>query len=224
MNYKVVILDLDNTLIDFDYMEKCSLKNCLQAFDLPYDDETMDTYIKINQVLWEGLELGHYKKSEILTLRFEQFLNKFDFKGDPVAMNKTYLSGMANYIQMIEGAKTVLDFVKNKFVTVMITNGVTVAQNAKLDQAHLRPYFDHIIISDEVGAHKPTTEIFDHMTRLIGGYDKSDIIIVGDSLTSDIQGGINYGIDTCWYNPNEKTSDKKITYTIKHLNELLQIL
>lgn len=224
MNYKVVILDLDNTLIDFDCMEINSLKNCLKSLKLPYDDEKISAYKEINQLLWDGLERGHYKKSEILLLRFEQFLERFDLKGNPEVMNKTYLLGLADYLTMTDGAQAVLDFVKDKYVTVMMTNGVTSAQNAKLDKGQLRPYFDYIIISDEVGAHKPDVKIFDYMINLIGPYEKSEIIIVGDSLTSDIQGGINYGIDTCWYNPRGKLTDKNITYDIKHLNELLELL
>ena len=103
----------------------------------------------------------------------------------------------------------------------MMTNGVTSSQNSKLDKGH---YFDHIIISDEVGSHKPDIAIFEHMESLIGPFDKSEMIIVGDSLTSDMTGGINYNIDTYWFNPKGLTSHLNITHEIRHLNELFEIL
>lgn len=224
MNYKVVIIDLDNTLIDFDYMEKCSLKHCLGSFGLPVTQEVINRYVTINQALWDGLELGQYKKSEILTLRFERLLNEFNLNGNPVDMNQTYLGGMANYLKMMDGASELLEYIKDKYTVVMMTNGVTSAQNAKLDKGHLRQYFDHILISDEVGSHKPNVKIFEHMMSLIGHFEKSEMIIIGDSLTSDMQGGINFKIDTCWYNPDKKDSDQKLTYTIEHLSDLLNIL
>jgi len=139
-------------------------------------------------------------------------------------MNKTYLSTMANYLKMMDGALEALDYVRDKYTVVMMTNGVTLAQNAKLDRGNLRQYFDHIIISDEVGCHKPDVKIFEHMMSLISHFEKSEMIIIGDSLTSDMQGGINYSIDTCWYNPSSKATNKELTYTIGHLNELFNIL
>ena len=224
MKYKVVILDLDNTLIDFDKMENASIIHCLKTHNLPFDDDKVEAYIKINKMLWEGLELGKYQKPEILTLRFEKWLTQFNLTGDPVSMNETFLAGIVDHLTMMESADKLLEYVKDKYIVVMMTNGVTTSQNAKLEKGQLRHYFDHIIISDEVGSHKPDSAIFEHMESLVGAYDKSEIIIVGDSLTSDIKGGINYRIDTCWFNPKGLRSDMNITHDIRHLNELFEIL
>lgn len=223
--YKVIILDLDNTLIDFDLMEKACLEATLKNHGLPYDNQALQAYIAINHKLWQGLEKGLYDKKTILTARFEKWLNHYNLSGDPVRLNEDYLSGMADHLVFIDGAKEVLDFVQDKYQVVMMTNGVLSAQEKKVQKGHLAKYFDHIIISDQVGFHKPQVEIYDYMMTLIGPVAKEDILMVGDSLSSDIQGGINFGIDTCWFNKDKKDFNRKMaTYEIVHLSQLIDIL
>lgn len=226
MKYKVVILDLDNTLIDFDYMEVESLKHTLEHFNVTWTDEMIEDYILINQALWERLEKGEHTKEEILLLRFKTLADRYGMTIDPVQVNEMYLKGMKDHTMYMPHGKELLDAIKGKTCLVMLTNGVTIAQKGKVEKLGLDEYFDHIIISEAVKLHKPDVRIFEYMSKQIGMYDKEEMIIIGDSLTSDIQGGINYGIDTCWYNPKKKASISHVNadYTIQSLEELWQIL
>lgn len=226
MKYKVIIIDLDNTLIDFDRMELCSLTETLKSFGEPVNDDIINSYIKINHELWEGLEKGDYTKSEILTMRFKTLFDFYNLPTDPALMNEKYLANMKNHIYMMDGAQAILDHVKGQEHIICMTNGVQSAQHAKMTTANLYPYFDHVIVSDVVGVHKPDIGIFHHMTTLIGEYPKNEMIIIGDSLTSDIRGGNNYGIKTVWYNPKGKVNkeNESVDFEIKSLKELFDIL
>lgn len=227
MKYKVIILDLDNTLIDFNAMELGSLNAALTSAGVEVTEDLINDYISINTEMWEGLEKGRYEKSEILIGRFEKLAKKYSLDLDPVEVNSSYLNGMADFLHFMPHAKEILEWVKeSESIVAMITNGVLSAQEAKINAGNLDQYFDEIVISDAVGYHKPQVEIFDHLMDLIGSHQKRDMIIVGDSLTSDIQGGINYGIDTCWFNPYGKKldTDQHITYVIESLEELKEIL
>jgi len=223
--YKLIILDLDNTLIDFDQMEIESLKACFQKHGLPCEENRILAYKAINERLWQGLEEGLYKKSEILTLRFEKWLNHYQLNGNPKELNEDYLGQMPSFTQFIDGAKDLLDFVKGKYKLIMMTNGVQKAQERKIDHIGIRDYFDHIIISDEVGYHKPSVEIFEHMMSLIGEIKKEEMIILGDSLSSDVKGGLNFSIDTCWFNKDKKNVvHNKAKYVISDLTEFVDLL
>lgn len=226
MNYKVVIFDLDNTLINFDKMEEGSLKETLVSLNVKLSEKMILDYKVINKKLWDGLEQKLYEKKDILVLRFKRLFDKYDIKASPELANDMYLSNMSNHLQMFEGAYDILDALKGKTKLVCLTNGVLKAQKSKLDKGNLRMYFDEIIISDEVGCHKPDVKIFDYMISKIGEYDKSEMIIIGDSLTSDIQGGINFGISTVWFNyKNISFNGPKIfDYEINELKALNKIL
>lgn len=223
--YKVIILDLDNTLIDFSHMERACLKSCLKKHGYDVNDQMIETYKAINKRLWEGLERGEYEKSEILTLRFKKWLIHHDLVGNPEKLNNCFLNGLADHLIYTPGAKAFLEFLQGKYTVVMMTNGVYTSQQQKLDKGEMRGYFDHIIISDEIGYHKPQREIFEHMTSLVGEYKKEEIMIIGDSLGSDILGGNNYGIHTCFYNPKGiEYTNYHATYEIKSFDEVYEIL
>lgn len=223
--YKLLILDLDNTLIDFDQMEINSLKACFSKNDFPSSESHLKAYKAINDRLWQAMEQGKYEKSEILTLRFEKWLRHYNLNGDPVMLNADYLNLMPNFTQFIEGAEKLLNDVKDDYQLVLMTNGVYQAQQRKIDHVGIRDYFDHIIISDQIGFHKPSVEIFDYMMTLIGNIKKEEMIILGDSLSSDIKGGNNFSIDTCWFNRNDKNvPHHNATYVVSKLESFLDIL
>lgn len=222
--YDVLVLDLDNTLIDFDYMEIESLKACLKAHGYPCEKAHIDVYQKINKELWEGLEKGLYRKRDILTKRFEKWLEHFTLEGSPDTLNDYYLKGMSDYLRYMPGAKRFLERIQSHYVVVLMTNGVCQAQQKKLDKGQMRRYFDHVIISDDIGFHKPQVEIYDYMMTLIGSYDKQRMLMIGDSLGSDILGGQRFGIDTCYYNPKGQSHHAHPTYEIKHFKEMNDIL
>lgn len=226
MKYKVVIFDLDNTLIDFDAMEDGSLKASLKQLNVDFNPEMIDFYKKVNKKLWMGVENKEYLKEEILTLRFKLLFEAYGIEASAEKMHHLFLDNMVDHLYMMDFSLEILDALKNKVVLVCLTNGVKKAQVMKFKKSGLDAYFDHVIISDEVGYHKPDVEIFKYMEELIGKYKSSEMIIIGDSLTSDIQGGINYGIKTVWFNKNkiEYDGEKIFDYQIEKLSDLKDIL
>ena len=226
MKYKVVIFDLDNTLIDFDAMEDGSLKSSLKALDISYTPEMIDYYKAVNQKLWKGVEKKEYLKEEILSLRFKLLFDAYNIEASAEKMHNLFLDNMVDHLYMIDYSFDILDALKNKVLLVCLTNGVKKAQVMKFKKSGLDAYFNHVIISDEVGFHKPDLEIFKYMEKLIGNYKTSEMIIIGDSLSSDIQGGINYGIKTVWFNKKgiEYKDQRDFDYEIKCLSDLKPIL
>lgn len=226
MKYDLVILDLDNTLIDFDWMEVKALKEALEAFGVKHHSEMIEDYIAINNGLWADLEKGKYSKAAILTKRFDKLFEKYAIDAPSDEVNTYYLKSMKNHVMPFEGAMSLLEMLKDQTKVVCLTNGVKIAQEAKFEKAGFYPYFDQVIISDVVGIHKPDVRLFEYMADQVGMYEKSRMIIVGDSLTSDIKGGNNFGIQTVWFNPKEKSNEigVHVDYEIKHLSELEGIL
>ncbi len=186
----------------------------------------LEAYRLINTKLWQSLEKGEYEKNTILNLRFDKLFRQYNLhiRGDE--FNNKYLDNLSNHCYLFDHAIETLEYLSKKTHLVIMTNGVQRAQKNKMQRSGLNKYFEHVIISDIVGYHKPNTKIFDYLTENIGVYKKEDMIIIGDSLSSDIKGGNNYGIDTCWFNPKSKKKDQDVSikYEIKNLKELVDIL
>lgn len=224
MKYRILIFDLDNTLIDFSYMEEMSLGANLKKHGLPHEEEHIKAYKIFNSICWDKLERGIYDKDTCVVKRFEMFLKAYELSGDARQINEDYLNSLPNYARWIDGAKELIEELYRDYYLIMMTNGVKRAQEQKIKNLGLDKYFKHIIISDDTGFSKPDIRIFEYMENLSGQKNKCEMLMIGDSLSSDILGGINYKIDTCWYNPKGKKSDLPFTYSIEYLGELRQIL
>ncbi len=226
MKYKIVLFDADQTLFDFKKCEAFALKACLAELGLRSDDECIETYSKINEALWKKLERGEIEKSKLVTERFVQFCDALSFDCDALQLSKRYRENLADQAFLFEGAVDILDALGTEARLFLVTNGLKSVQTGRLERSGIGKYFEEIFISEEVGAEKPDVKFFDAVKSRIDNFEDKEAIIIGDSLTSDIKGGINAGIDTCWYNPEGKEAprDMKITYIIKELSELKEII
>ncbi len=224
MKYKLIIIDLDNTLIDFDRLEEELLDYIFRKYDICSNKEKISIFKDINKKLWSEVEKGTKKRDDVVYLRFKYFLEKYDLKRDYHRMSDEYLDNMHHYIYLFDHVLPTLDYLKKHFKLVMMTNGVKRVQEMKLKKSGLNKYFDEIIISEDTGYNKPQVEIFKYMEGKIGKYPKSEILIVGDSLTSDIKGGKNYGIDTCFFNRKGLPINEDVDYEITDIKELIEIV
>ncbi len=222
--FDVLIFDLDNTLIDFSKAETLALVEVLKYNNIEINDNTINIYKECNKKAWEGLEKGLYNKDRCVVLRFESFLKNLGLDKNPDKMNQMYLDELSKNVPLIDGAIDLLEKVKNDYIMVMMTNGVKRVQESKLEKSGLNKYFEHILISDDIGYNKPDIRIYEYMEKIIGKFDKSKILMIGDSLTSDIKGADNYGIKTCFFNPKSTEHNNKVDYEIKSLLEILSIL
>ena len=223
--YTTLYFDLDNTILDFTTTEHKAIGQLLKLHNLPVSDEIIAKYSAINQSWWERFEKGKIEKSEIFEGRFKTFLDFYDLKADSKKMAADYFGILAAGHDVIDGAEAVLKYVKNNGYTVCITtNGISKTQYRRIDESGLKRYFDYVFVSEDAGHQKPESEYFRYVMSKSDEKDKQKILIIGDSLSSDILGGINFGVDTCWINANGKTAVYKPTYEITNIAQIMDIL
>lgn len=223
--YTSLFLDIDNTLLDFYMAEDVAVRRVLKAHSLPCDDATVKLYSGINQSYWERFERGEIPKSDIFEGRFKTLLEVLRAKGDTAAISKEYCVYLSEGYFKVEGAIDILEYLKAKgYKLYATTNGLSSTQFKRIKNSGIEPYFDKIFVSEEAGHQKPEKEYFNYVIANIPEKDKSKMLIVGDSQSSDILGGINSGIDTCWFNFQNVTPKYKSKYEITKLSALKEIL
>lgn len=225
--YKALLIDLDDTILDFKQSEKYAICKLLEHFGFEQSDKNIEIYHNINLSYWKKLELGLVNREELILLRFIDLFTLFGKEiniEEAKKVNDLYFDFLSSKAFVINDADSVIYSLKKKYKIYLITNGVKRVQDKRLNLIpSIKECFDKIFISEEIGYTKPDQEFANFVLNVVG-LDKKDCLIIGDSLSSDMKLGLNAGIDTCWYNPNKKESDCNLTYIIKDINELLNIL
>lgn len=225
---KVILWDIDGTLLNFEAVERRAIQHCFDKFGFGFcTDDMLKTYMGINRGYWQRLERGEISKQEVLEGRFRDFFAVAGFDVSvAAAFNEEYQIALGTYIVFCENARETMLACKEQVPQYAVTNGTKVAQDGKLSKSGLIDLFDGIFISEVVGHEKPAVEFFEEVFRVIGEYDRKEVLIVGDSLTSDIRGGNNAGIVTCWYNPKKLPNDAGVTvdYEITDLRQVLELI
>ena len=225
---KVILWDIDGTLLDFEAAEKAAINQCFASHGMgECTKEMLKRYIAINKKYWQALERGELTKPEILVGRFREFFEK---EGLPVenaeSFNAEYQVRLGDTVVFCDNGFELVKKYKNQLKQYAVTNGTKVAQDRKLKNSRLDVLLDCIFISDVLGVEKPNKAFFDIVFETIGTYEANEVLIIGDSLTSDMQGGKNVGILTCWYNPKrlENTNNISVDFEITNLWEIEEIL
>jgi putative hydrolase of the HAD superfamily len=227
MKYEIIIFDADETLFDFKRSERDAFKNTMLQFDIEYDESHhLKIYQEINTAIWKEFEEGLITQKKLKTERFKRLSARLEAGFDEVEFAKFYITHLANASFPFEESIELVESLHKDYRLTIVTNGLKDVQNHRIRKSVICNYFEDIVISEEVEVSKPDPRIFQHALDNLKHIDKSKVLMVGDSLTSDIQGGINFGIDTCWFNPNkiENTLGIKPTYEISRLTELSEIL
>ena len=224
--YTYVLFDADETLLDFERAEREALTEALTRFGIPCDENVIELYSGINASLWKKLERREIEKSRLRVLRFELLRDALGFDADPTEVAFAYTDSLSKQSFLLAGAINICQKLAEHCKLYIVTNGLKDVQRGRLGGSGLPPYFEGVFVSEDVGFEKPDARYFEAVAERISGFNKKDAIIVGDSLSSDIKGGIGFGIDTCWFNPKgkEKPTDMNITYTVKNLSELEDII
>ena len=222
MKYTTILMDADNTLLDFTRSEHDAIAETLAHFGLPNDDATIAIYSEVNDAHWKMLERGEIEKKVLMWKRFEAFCARTGLEADPKALAADYLRTLSTKSYMIDGALEVCATLAQKCRMYVITNGDKRVQQGRFSPSPLAKHFEKCYISEEVGFEKPDVRYFDAVKADIPDFDPATTLVVGDSLTSDMKGGINAGLDTCWYNPKGKAvpAELPLTYVIRDLAEL----
>ena len=225
---KVILWDIDGTLLNFLEAEKGAIRKGFADHHLgECTDEMLGTYSKINVRYWQMLERGEMSKPQILVQRFADFFKTYGLDTSVAdAFNRDYQLNLGEFICFYPHATETVEKLRGRVLQYAVTNGTKVAQDKKLARSGLGELFEGIFISEEIGAEKPNREFFDRVFDAIGHFNEEEILIVGDSLTSDMRGGVNAGIRTCWFNPENKDmpEDMKIDHVISDIEEVMNIL
>ena len=224
---RVILWDIDGTLLDFAAAEREAIRGCFAQFGLgECSDEMLARYSAINRQHWEMLERKELTKPQVLVGRFEMFFAQEGIQADCAAFNAEYQVRLGDTVCFHDDSYALVQQLKGRVRQCAVTNGTKIAQQRKLRNSKLDTLLDDVFISEDIGVEKPDVRFFHHVQRSIGDYAPHEVLIVGDSLTSDMQGGNNAGILCCWYNPNGAPvpDHLKIDYNIRDLREILQIL
>ena len=227
MSYKFLLFDLDHTLLDFDTAEDIALTQFWEEQGVTEIQTYKDYYIPMNKGLWRELEQGKITKSELVNTRFSRLFAHFGIEKDGAELAILYQQHIAQQGQTYAGASELLDSLTAADYEIYgATNGVTAIQTGRMAHSDIAPYFNHIFISEKMGTQKPEALFYEKIAEQITDFDLSQTLMIGDSLTADIAGANNAGLDSIWYNPKqlENQSPFQPTYTAYSYDDIIRLL
>ena len=220
-----LLLDLDDTILDFHKAERIALSKTIREYGVEPTEDVLGRYHVINKWHWEQLEKGTMSRAEILVGRFAVLFREQGIEVDAVACAKDYEKNLSIGHYFLPGAEEAVDSLSKKYRLFLVSNGTASVQKGRMTSANLYRFFEKVFVSQEIGHTKPSKAYFDACFAQIPDFDPEKAIIVGDSLSSDIQGGINAGIKTVWINPNHNDcGDTKPDYELEALHQLPALL
>lgn len=224
--YTTVLFDLDHTLLDSETSMAVAYENTMRAFGIDDPWHVHPVFERINSALWNAVERHEIGPESVRTARFERLVDELSLDSDPAAMGDCFVRELGANGELYPGVVEVLDTLAPLVSMAMVTNGIGEVQRARIERLGLGPYLDAVVISGEVGVAKPGPAIFDLAFAALGDPDRATTLMVGDSLSSDMRGGTDYGIGTCWYNPNGQIlpDGVAITHEIADLAELVALV
>ena len=227
MTYKFLLFDLDHTLLDFDASEDVALTQLLKEEGVTDIQAYKDYYVPMNKALWKDLEQKKITKQELVNTRFSKLFEHFGIEKDGTYLANRYQFYLAQQGQVFSGAIELLDaLIDRGYELYAATNGITVIQTGRLAQSGLAPYFNQVFISEQLQTQKPDAQFYERIGARIPNFNKKYALMIGDSLSADIQGGNNAGIDTVWYNPQhlDNKTQAQPTYEVHSYQDLLDCL
>ncbi|VHM81997.1 HAD-superhydrolase, subIA, variant 1 family protein [Streptococcus pyogenes] len=227
VHYNFLFFDLDHTLLDFDAAEEVALTKLLEEYQVIDIKAYKDYYKPMNQNLWKQLEGGDISKADLVNSRFALLFAHFGVTVDGRQLAEGYQKHLKDQGQVYTGAKELLaDLTAQGYNLYAATNGIATIQQGRLQASGLAPYFKAIFISEQSGSQKPKKAFYDWMTQQVSNYQPDQALMIGDSLSADVQGGINAGMDTLWYNPKHLLNNSPVhpTYEVSDYQALLNCI
>ena len=227
MKYKAILFDADETLFDFKKSEREAFKNTMIEFGFDYDEDYhFNVYKEIYDAIWKELEEGLITQAKLKIERFKRLSDKLETYFDENEFATSYMKHLGDGSFLFDGAIELVQDLSKKYTLSIVTNGLSAVQERRIKQSVIAKYFKDIVISEEFGVSKPHPHIFEHAINNLGNFSKDEVLMIGDSLSSDIRGGINFNIDTCWFNPNksENKTDLTPTYEVDDFEEIRNLL
>ncbi len=198
---KKILFDLDDTILDFHTAERHAIRQSFEEFGIPVSEEILARYSEINIGCWQRMERGEMTRAEVLVGRFEKLFHEMGVDTPARSVQDRYESLLESGHYFVPGAPELLEELYPDYDLYLVSNGNAVTQESRLKSAGIGRYFKGIFISETIGVNKPAKVFFDACFAAIPGFRREDALIVGDSLSSDIRGGFNADVRTCWFNP-----------------------
>ena len=221
---KIILFDVDNTLMDFDECAKLAIKQSCEQIKIENWQKVFESYLEINPLLWHKIELGEITRQDMYKTRWNTIFNHAGITANGCEFEPLFLANLAKQSALIEGAKEILQYLKPKYTLCVASNAPYEQQLQRLQNAGIKTFFDLFFISEKIGFQKPSKEFFDFCFNTLGKPDKKDVIIIGDSVSADITGGKNFGIDTCWFDRYGTNKKVDATFCIDKLQKIKDIL
>ena len=221
-----IVFDADGTLFDYEQSELNALAKTFDEHSLRFDTTVHRTFAEINGDLWKDFEQGKVSSGQLQVRRFEKLAAALDIRMDAAVFSSHYLLNLGSERNLLPGASEIVEDLSRDFSLLLATNGFAEVQRSRFSASSIRPFFDGVVISEEIGFAKPDPNYFVEMFSQLGNPDKAEVLMVGDSLSSDIAGGSGFGIDTCWFNQTGRPNDSSVepTYEIGELEEIVAIV
>ena len=225
LSYKYLLLDADGTFLDFSRTEEEALAKLFDCCGIPLTKEYLSAYEAANSEVWRNFEEGKISMERLKSLRFEKFFTSMGLALDPQKTGRMFIKLLSDAAYIIEGAETLLERLSKDYSLSVITNGIAEVQRGRLKKLGLMKYFDGLFISEELGVQKPSAAFFDKTLESLGA-QKSQCLVIGDSLTSDMKGAVECGLDALFLNLSgqQVEIDSRIKYQAKSYEELLSII
>lgn len=223
---KVVLIDVDDTLLDFRLCSQADIRHCLGLYGIPYSDHLFETFEKRNNRYWQDIEAGLLTVERLREIRWVNIFKELGIDADGLSFEKDFIKHLKDFAIPVEGAVELMQYLHSKYRVFIVSNATHEQQNKRLADAGLDGYADAFFTSLDIGYVKPTKEYFDACFALLPDVKPSETIIIGDSLTADIKGASDYGIHTCWFNKYHKKAPEglSIDLTVEHLRDIIGLL
>lgn len=223
MGYALILWDVDGTLLDFDQSERLALSRCFARRGHAFGEEELSLFHQINGQLWQQYERGRMDKGQVITTRFDRLFAAMGVEEDSAAFNREYQQTLSQMAFPLPGAVETVRALHGRCRQCIVSNGSVITQYPRLRRAGLDGYMEAVFLSEEVGAPKPDPAFFRACFAALGPVDRSQVLLVGDSLTSDMQGGYTAGVHTCWFNPDgrPRPDQPPITWEIRRLEQVI---
>lgn len=223
---KAVLIDVDNTLLDFNLGSKVIMQQLFDEYDCQFTEEIYDTYIEHNEGLWRKYERGEMTRDEIYVSRWKTIFGHFGISIDAAEFEAKYLDGLNTSAEKVEGAEMLMEYLSSKYPVYVGSNATQERQELRLEKAGLTKYITDIFTSEKLGASKPSAEFFEICLKNMGDYKPYEVMVIGDSVTADINGGLACGMKTCWFNfeGTEVPEDLKTDFVVYNLHEIKSII
>lgn len=221
-----ILIDVDNTLLDFNKCAEAAIKTGFLKWNIEYSEKVFPVFLEVNDSLWRKIETGEIDKKTLYQLRWKTIFERLGINADGPAFEQDFRNIFSDSKEPVDGAYELLDYLSENYIVSVASNASYQQQLKRLNNADMMKYFANIFNSEQIGYPKPESKFFDACFEKLGNISKEEVMIIGDSLSADINGGAAYGIKTLWFNYDKASVPHhvKADFIVNSLDEIKNIL